>query len=637
MSENLSEGRDAIDEMPVNERATEFSPQWGESAPRGGRVVLNRVLKDGAAVPLFLGQTLVNSLRDMGYNSTTSALCEHVDNAIQWKATEVRVYFHQKGKQGGEHALSALVYDNGQGMAKHVLKVATSFGGSMVFDSRDGIGRYGMGMKAAALSMSPVLEVYSWQERAAYYNMTLDVEEIGGIKKNLIELPDPTLHDQLPSEIADVLIRPMDFPKNPHETQTLLAESRDELTEKLGNSGTIVFMPACDRLTYKKVQTLVDNATKEMGRVYRRFIAKGLKLYVNNRLVEAFDPTFWMPEARHTQIDGITEKQSKLVGSWPIEVPVADGATETTTVTLRVFVLPVDEWSGLSRTVLKNQLHIFEDHAVSFMRNDREVEIGWEPKLKLKKHHLSQWLRVEIDFTGEADEGFGVAAIKQGARLKGYVADAILKHGEFSEAIAFARRSIKEAKAKRTALQDGRGISTAERRANEAEPYQAKPLPELTPAEQEALTENLRGLATSLKRENETEDEAFERVKSSRYLTKTTHDEYWPFYHCDFKYGKVILTVNTAHPFFTQVWQPLSSLANATQAAHEPDDDNTEVSADVGATCREALDGIQALLLSLARSQSQLSSQAAGSETQKLFDTLRKSWSENLGTQLQMK
>jgi hypothetical protein len=56
--------------------AAEFSPQWGDDAPRGGRTVLQRILKDGAAVPLFLGQTLVNSLRDMGYNSTTSALCE---------------------------------------------------------------------------------------------------------------------------------------------------------------------------------------------------------------------------------------------------------------------------------------------------------------------------------------------------------------------------------------------------------------------------------------------------------------------------------------------------------------------------------------------------------------------------------
>ena len=56
-------------------------------------------------------------------------------------------------------------------MSKNVLKVACAFGGSMRFDSRKGIGRYGMGMKAAALSMSPIMEVYSWQEPLAFYNL----------------------------------------------------------------------------------------------------------------------------------------------------------------------------------------------------------------------------------------------------------------------------------------------------------------------------------------------------------------------------------------------------------------------------------------------------------------------------------
>jgi hypothetical protein len=90
---DLSDVQTASTSPPQSE--PEFSPQWGENAPKGGKAVLGRILKDGAKVPLFLGQTLVKSLRDLGYNSTTSAVCEHVDNAIQWGATEGRVYFHQ--------------------------------------------------------------------------------------------------------------------------------------------------------------------------------------------------------------------------------------------------------------------------------------------------------------------------------------------------------------------------------------------------------------------------------------------------------------------------------------------------------------------------------------------------------------
>ncbi len=64
--------------MTENENAAgpvREDPKWADDAPRGGRTVFNRVLKDATAVPLFLAQTFVQSLRDVGYDSTTSALC----------------------------------------------------------------------------------------------------------------------------------------------------------------------------------------------------------------------------------------------------------------------------------------------------------------------------------------------------------------------------------------------------------------------------------------------------------------------------------------------------------------------------------------------------------------------------------
>ena len=76
-------------------------------------------------------------------------------------------------------------------MSPNVLKVAMAFGGSMNFDNREGIARFGMGMKTAALSMAPVFELYSWQERTAIYSMVLDVEEIGKERANLVQLPGP--------------------------------------------------------------------------------------------------------------------------------------------------------------------------------------------------------------------------------------------------------------------------------------------------------------------------------------------------------------------------------------------------------------------------------------------------------------
>jgi hypothetical protein len=610
----------------------EFSPQWANTAPRGGRAVLNRVLKDGQKVPMFMGQTLVNSLRDLGYNSPTSALCEHVDNAIQWGANEIRVYFHQTGKKG-DYRIDILVLDNGQGMAPNVLKVATSFGGSMVYDDRKNIGRYGMGMKTAALHLSPVLDVYSWQEPGTYYNMTLDVTAIGNSTKNMIEMEDPDHCDDLPSEIVDILTKLLASPKNPRETQTLFADSHEELRERLGRSGTIIYLPDCDRLSPRKAQTLAESAMKEMGRIYRRFIDRGLQLYINNRRIEAFDPTYWMKSARHTKIVDLTETRSRLVGSWPIDIPVSEGAARTTRVTVRLYALPYEAWSSLPYTVRK-ALRLQDDSTVSFMRNDRELEIGSAPKLKLKKHHDNDWLRLEIDFNGEADEGFTVSSNKQGVRLKDYVATAILE--KIGGDVSALKDAINELKARRASLKGGSQVSEAERRASDAEPLQAKQLPEVptdTPEQRAALEQNLRGLAVALKRDEETEQEAFERVTSSTYLIATKHDEYRPFYTCEHRYGKVILTLNSAHPFFTKIWQPLSDLAKTADVSHEGNEDAVETTSVVGATAKVVLEEIHLLLLSLARTQSQLSGHDDQSDNLKLFSALQREWSANYATQ----
>ena len=91
------------------------APNWAADAPRGGRTVMNRILQENATVPLFFAQTLIASLRDVGYNSTTSALCEHVDNAIEAGAREIRIYFRQRGVNG-RYDIDAAVYDGGRGM-----------------------------------------------------------------------------------------------------------------------------------------------------------------------------------------------------------------------------------------------------------------------------------------------------------------------------------------------------------------------------------------------------------------------------------------------------------------------------------------------------------------------------------------
>ena len=595
---------------------------WADDAPRGGKAVMTRILKDKATVPLFFAQTLIASLRDVGYNHTTSALCEHVDNAISAGASEIRLYFRQVGKRG-DLTTDVAVYDNGAGMAPPVLKVATSFGGSMNFNNRKGIGRFGMGMKTAALSMSPVLELYSWQEQNAYYSMTLDVDAIGKERANLVELPDPILHTELPDEISTMFTKPMAYPTNVLE-QNLAAINNEELAENLGMSGTVVYMPNCDRLTYAKASTLVDHAVKEMSRVYRRAIAKGLRLYINNRLVEAFDPTYSMATARHTRIIECESKVSRLIFSRPVEIKISEKSDETAPITIKLYRLPIEEWSTLTRKALRNDLKVFDNLTVSMLRNDREVFCGSMPELTTR-HSVANWYRIQIDFPGLLDEAFGVAANKQGVRMKGYVLEAIKK--AIGDDITTMNEEIKRFQGAQASKRASSEPSASEVQASEADTFQAKQLQPLTPDEQAQIDANLRGLALALKREDESEEQAFERVKASRYLITFRHDEYWPFYHVEHKFGRVILTINTAHPFFVHLYEPIRKMAIAPALADG--EEGAEQQADVH---HGPIVALELLLLSLARTQSVLSSD--NEDARKVLEVFRREWSEAYRVQL---
>jgi hypothetical protein len=600
---------------------------WGDDAPRGGKAVMNRILKDRATVPLFFAQTLIQSLRDVGYNHTTSALCEHVDNSIQAGAHEIRIFFRQTGKRG-EYRIDAGVFDDGHGMPANVLKAATAFGGSLSYGNREGIARFGMGMKTAALSISPVMELYSWQEPSAFYNMTLDVEAIGKERGNLVELPDPRLLTELPDEVADLFRKPLSFPSDRSE-QDVMAPEGVELSERLGRSGTIVYMPECDRLTFAKASTLVDHAVKEMARIYRRAIAAGVKLYVNNRLVEAFDPTYSMMTARHVRMLDVSPKNSRLIVSKSVQLKLREHGVETAPITIKLFRLPIEEWSMLPRKVLRNDLRVFDGMIVSILRNDRELFAGGMPKLTTR-HSVANWYRLQIDFGGLLDEAFGVAANKQGIRMKGYVEDAIKE--EIGDEISQLNDEVKRFQAQQAASRAPAQPSASEAKASESDAFQPKELPPTSPEEAAQLEENLRGLAVTVKRDGETDEQAVERVRNSKYILVTHHDEYWPFYDVKHRFGRVILTINTAHPFFSQLYEPVRN-----RWASAPADGNDDASSvDAAATPELQQQGpiiaLELLLLSLARTQGRLAN--TSEEARKILDELRREWSETYRIQL---
>ena len=142
-------------------------------------------------------------------------------------------------------------------------------------------------------------------------------------------------------------------------------------------------------------------------------------------------------------------------------------------------------------------------------------------------------------------------------------------------------------------------------------------------------------LAIGLKRADESDEEAYGTIKNSKLnSTLVRHDDYWPFYHCDFKHGKVILTINTAHPFFKKVWEPLSDLAKVVDLASEDGmrRGGRSCLCCCGDQAVQVLVALQLMLHSLARTQGQRS--PPGTMRGRCLENFRREWSSNLATQL---
>ena len=618
---------DRDDAVPVIATRKAGPLTWGEDSPKGGRAVMHRALREDANVPLFLAQTLIQSLRDVGYDSTISALCEHVDNAVGAGAKNIRVYIRQAGK-GSSLRTDIAVQDDGDGMSPQVLKVATSFGGSTNYNNRSGIGRFGMGMKTAGLSMASAIEIISWQEKGVYYRMTLDTEDIGRDKSNLIILPEPKLLEDVGADQARLFTVPMRYPTDASD-QRLLAPRGMDLVEALGASGTIIYMPDCDRISAKRDRTLVDHATKDFAHVYRRHIAQGLKIYVNNRLLEAVDPTFSMEGARHTRHPALAEmetKTSRLVVKRKCSIFANLASSVAHDVTIKLYALPIRDWKFSRKTL--NEIGIFQDQTISILRNDREVFLGHLTPL-LKRHSDLAWLRIEIDFPGELDEAFGIASNKQGVRLREDVIDGIWK--VIKDDIAVVREDIRDVQA-RNAIErrGGKGPSTAEAKASEADPFQTHTLDDnLTEIEKADMEKNLRALAVGLRRQGETEEDAFKRIQASKYVLHYKSDRFWPFYDVEHRFGRVILTINTAHPFYERLYRPLAELAL------KPTGDGEEGSEALDSAAESPLAvALNFLLLSLARTQSVMGAGKEARQPGELFEDMRKEWSDTLKKQM---
>jgi hypothetical protein len=168
-------------------------------------------------------------------------------------------------------------------------------------------------------------------------------------------------------------------------------------------TGFAVVLARCDRIENKRVGTVAAKLCRELGTIYRQFLAEGLKISVNSEPVDLIDPLFLNPASK---ISGATQFGDEL----RYELVGQDGRPGQ--ILVRFTELPVLRWHGLS-TNEKRSLGLTGGASVSILRAGREIDRGWLLMGEKRRENYDDWWRCEISFEPVLDEWFGITNSKQ--------------------------------------------------------------------------------------------------------------------------------------------------------------------------------------------------------------------------------
>lgn len=285
----------------------------------------------------------IESLRHLTYTNV-SALADIVDNSLDANASNVWLTLETKGDDP-----EITILDNGYGMDREVLKEAVKLGSRTDKGGSD-LGRFGMGLVTASISVARRLEVVSKVEGGNINKIVLDLDRI-------VEL------DDWKAEFAE-----------PTPAETAVFNDLD--------SGTLVALKKVDKLQYKSANYLVTKVEDEFSEIFRKYITANVAIQVNGGTLVPADPL---------ELSGITE----ILFDDDIEFKESNMSVK----------LALLENTGPDTA--KERGYNITNQGAYVVRNNRQIARAQELGL-FKKHNDYNRLRIEISYDGELDDWFGI-------------------------------------------------------------------------------------------------------------------------------------------------------------------------------------------------------------------------------------
>jgi hypothetical protein len=489
------------------------------------------------------GEQFIAGMRKLGYRSTGNALDELLDNSLEAGATRCMIAFGYTGKSNNKPTELAVI-DNGIGMPKELIQHAVVWGGTHRHDSRDFFGRFGFGLPSASMSIGKRFEVYSKQEGEAWHMVPIDLEEIVAndpayrSADNRVVPPEPVQMDPPAWVVADAEGR-MDFGR--------------------AGTGTIVVIKKIDNLDYKTTDALRNALMIHFGTTYRNFLDQ-MGIWVDGVEVGVVDPLFLTPTGRFYD-----ESNGKVAVPLPeLEVPVEverNGQKIKASITVRFSYLPYGYAKSPEGPLLKGRLGVMKDNlGIICMRQGRQIEVLTSRCPWTKFQNNDTHCRIEVNFPAVLDEYFDVPTNKQQVVPAEHIWTVLKNAGVYAALQEMRKRYIldkAQSDAEKEQESAGGAILASEAAMGEvAKTLTNKPQ---SPRRQKEGTETLEKRVRERVAEfGVTQDEARAEVQaeldSRKYQIKYESLPEGPFYTCRPVGGALELVINTAHPFFTDLY-----------------------------------------------------------------------------------
>ncbi|MBW3568660.1 ATP-binding protein [Candidatus Parcubacteria bacterium] len=292
----------------------------------------------------------MESLKHVGY-SNEAAIADLVDNSMDAGADRVHI-------QIGADKIA--IVDNGSGMDRFTLEEAIKLGSNTQRSSGD-LGKFGMGLVTASLSLGRKLTVHT--------------EDEGSLKAYTVK-QDLNLMIDKNKYYADL----------------------DE-SVKIGKSGTSVVIQNLDNLKYKH-ETLVNRVREELSRIFRHYIKAGKIISVNGEKLTALDPLMLDEEGAELYSDDTYDVNGKIIR-------------------IRVAFLPKFSKEEQKRRNVNSRTQGFY-----LVRNSREIVTASTLGM-FTRDWWNTRIRIEVMFSDDLDAEFGIDFTKSKLTLKNSVRNLI--------------------------------------------------------------------------------------------------------------------------------------------------------------------------------------------------------------------